>query len=102
VVDRQVWGRLSIVGRNGAQLGACVVSGEGAPDLGAVDEIARFCLLATRLGGRAVFEVVSPGLLELVGLAGLSVEVSGEPELSEQVLGVEQVEEGIDRRDPAS
>lgn len=102
MVDRQVWGRLRLVGPAGDRLGACVVGGTGSPDLGAVDEVARFCLLASRLGGHAVFETVSPELLDLVGLAGLTVEVHGEPEFCEQVLDVEKCQEGVDGGDPSA
>jgi hypothetical protein len=89
MVDRQVWGRLRLVGPDGDELGDCVVTGIGAPDLAAVDEVARFCLSASRVGGCAVFETVSAELLELVGLAGLRVDVRGEAEVSEQILDVE-------------
>jgi hypothetical protein len=77
------WGVLSLVGADGAVLATLVVDGRGRPDLGAVDDVARFQLRAERLGGQAVIETASPFLLELLELAGLSVEVRRQPETGE-------------------
>ena len=101
MVDRQIWGRLRLVGPDGDQLGTWVVAGAGSADLAAVDEVARACLLASRMGGRVVFETACPELLELVSLAGLCLEMSREAEGSEKVLGVEEVKERTDRVDPS-
>jgi hypothetical protein len=51
--------------------------GRGAPDLGALEDVARLALLAERLGGRIALAEVSPTMRELLELAGLSVEVEG-------------------------
>jgi hypothetical protein len=92
------WGVLSLVGSDGAVLGTLVLDGPGRPNLRAVDDVARFQLRAERLGARAVIETASPFLLELLELAGLSVEVRRQPESGEN-RG--RVEERVDPRDPA-
>jgi len=92
------WGVLSLVGRDGLVLATLVLDGLGGPDLGAVDDVARFQLEAVRLGGRALFETASPFLLELLQLAGLSVEVRRQPEGGKDRA---RVQEGVDGRDPA-
>jgi hypothetical protein len=51
------------------------MEGCGCPDLGAVDQLARFALTAGRRGERLVLHDVSPELAELLELAGLPVEV---------------------------
>jgi hypothetical protein len=48
------------------------VAGAGAPDLAAVDRVARLALWAKRMGGRLVISELSPRLRELLDLAGLS------------------------------
>lgn len=68
------WCRVTVVGPDGAELARCVLMGPGAPDLGAVNDVARLALLAIRLKGGIVLAEVSPGLralLELTGLCGL-------------------------------
>jgi hypothetical protein len=91
------WGVLTLVGADGAVLGTLVVDGPGRPDMGAVDDVARFRLRAERLGGQAVIETASPFLLELLELAGLSVEVRRQPEAGED-RG--RAQEGVDSGDP--
>lgn len=100
----QLWCRVRVVGTDGAELARCVLEGPGAPDLGAVDDLARLVLLAGRFGGGIVLAEVSPtlgALLELAGLrvelGGLRVEVEGQAELGEQPIGVQ---EGQEERHP--
>jgi hypothetical protein len=73
----ELWCRVTVVGSDGAKLARCVLEGLGAPDLGAVDDVARLALLAGRLGGGIVLADVSPALRALLELAGLRVEVDG-------------------------
>ena len=76
----------------------CDVSSITHPDLGTVDELARRCLDATRLGRRLTVDGASPelwGLLDLVGLAErlgavVSVERERESEEREHPRGVEE------------
>lgn len=94
------WCRITAFDAGGRVTASWVLSGEGAPDLGAVDSIAKQALAATRAGGRVVLADVIPGLRELLLLAGLPVEVEGlpvevdgQPEGRKQALRVEEVEE---------
>jgi len=66
------------------------LAGEGAPDLAFVAALARFQLIVRRAGGRVWLEDVSSPLAEVLDLAGLRVEVGGQPEGREQVLGVQE------------
>jgi hypothetical protein len=52
-----------------------VLEGDGAPDLGAIDELARWVLLAKRAGGKLTVDHVSREMAELIDLSGLDVEV---------------------------
>lgn len=88
----------------GAVLASVLLEGEGAPDLGAVDEVARCALLAQRAGLRAVISELSlemRRLLELAGLlAALVVEVERQPEGGEEALFVEESQEETHLSDP--
>ncbi len=70
-----------------------VLEGPGAPDLAAVDDLARWQLLGHRLGGRVVVDQVAPQMTQLLELAGLGVEVQWQAEGWEQPIVVQQVEE---------
>ena len=87
------WCRITAFDAGGRTTASWVVRGEGAPDLAAVDAIAKQALAATRAGGHLVLAEVVPALRELLVLAGLAVEVEGQPESREQALVVEEVEE---------
>ncbi len=89
----QLWCRVTLVAPDGTELGACELEGAGSPDLSAVDVVARLALLAKRLGGTVTLRAVSPGMRELLDLAGLGVEMAGQAEGGEEVLVVEEVEE---------
>jgi hypothetical protein len=100
----QLWCRVTVVGVDGAELARCVLEGPGAPDLSAVDDVARLALAAGRLGGAVVLTELSPelrALFELAGLrlgvAGLRVEVEGQTEFGEEPVGVQ---EGQEERHP--
>jgi len=90
------WGRVVFVGSNDVELAAWVVGGAGAPDLTAVDSLARSHLLARRLGGSICLRCVCGELGELLDLVGLRGEVGWEAEGGEEV----GVEEGVEPRDP--
>jgi hypothetical protein len=87
------WAVVTILGAGDVELGRTRLAGDGAPDVGVVDDIGRLALLARRLGGRTVLSFASRDLLELVELAGLPVELEWEPELGKEALGVEEGEE---------
>jgi len=91
------WALVVLVGSDGADIAAWSIEGPGAPDLAAVDALARTQLRARRLGGAIHLRHGSKELLELLDLVGLRREVGGEPEGGEEVLGVE---EGVESRDP--
>jgi hypothetical protein len=73
----ELWCRVTIVGPGDLELGAFALKGPGDPDVGAVDDVARFVLLAKRLGGRLVLTDLSTKLRELLDLAGLPAELAG-------------------------
>ena len=87
----QLWCRVKVVGPGGDRLACCVLEGPGAPDLGAVDAVARLALLARRLGGRTSCSRRSRLPCERCStLAGLAVEMEGQAELGEEPLGVQE------------
>lgn len=73
------------------------LTGSGEPDLGDVEELALMKLAATRIGGRIVLDAACPHLVELLELAGLSVEVRGKAEHRKDLLGAQ---EGVEPDDP--
>jgi hypothetical protein len=91
----ETWCRVTIVGPDGSELARRVLSGPGAPDLGAVDDVARLALAAGRHGCAIVLAEVCPALRELLELAGLGVEVEGQAELGEEPFGVQEGQEEI-------
>jgi hypothetical protein len=93
------WCRITILGPDGTAVVRCVLEGVGAPDLGAVDDVARRALLAARSGGSVVLDDISPLMRELLDLAGLCVEVQGKAELRKEALGVQECQEETHRRD---
>jgi len=95
------WCRLTVTGQDGTVLARTVLQGSGAPDLGAVDEVARWALWATRVGASVRLGDVAPELAELLRLAGLAVHVEGEPEGREEPLGVHEGEEELHPGDAA-
>jgi hypothetical protein len=93
------WCRITIVDADGSVMGSSVLEGQGGPDLGTVDDIARLALVAARLGGSVVLDDVSPAMRELLELAGLCVEVERKAEFGEEPLGVQEGQEEIHPRD---
>src|ERR1700686_2173930 len=90
-----VWCRITVVGPGGVTVARSVLRGPGAPDLGAVDDVARLTLLAQRSGVAVVLTEVAPALSALLELAGLGVEVEGQAELREEALGVQEGQEEV-------
>lgn len=94
------WCRISLNHPDGETLARVDVAGSGGPDVGAVDVVARFALLAVRIGALLVVEDAPPELRRMLELAALGVEVKGQPEAGEETLGLEQVQEEAHLRDP--
>ena len=90
------WGRIVYVGGRVPTIGWVVV-GYGRPDLATLDGLARMQLAARRLGGAIRITEMCPDLAELVDLAGLRRELTGEAEEGEDAIGVE---ERVNRGDP--
>ena len=66
-----------MVGADGSVLSGRAFGGPGAPDIDAVDQVARLVLRWRRLGARVTLRDVSPEMRELLELAGLAVEMEG-------------------------
>ena len=98
----ELWCRVTVVGPDGSEVLSGALQGEGRPDLGTVDAVARLALHAARLGGALAITDLSPDLRALLDLAGVVVEVGGEPEGGEQSLGIEEVEEELHPDDPTT
>jgi hypothetical protein len=87
---QELWGKLRLVAPDGTVLAFCRVRGFGRPDLGAVNEVGRIQLLATRIDAGVAFETICPALVELLDLAGLTVEMCRQSEGGEDLRGVEK------------
>jgi len=98
----QRWCQATVVGADGAVLAGCVLAGRGAPDLGAVDEVARLALLAARHEGRVVLAEVSAAMRELLELAGLEVEMEGQSEPRKEPFLIQEGQEEVQPRDLSS
>ena len=77
MAEAELWCRMTIVGPGDLELAAFALKGPGDPDIGAVDDVARFVVLAKRLGGRLVLTELSTKLRALLDLTGLPAEVAG-------------------------
>jgi len=89
----RLWCRVTLIGPDGTELAWRELAGPGAPDLAAVDQVARLALLARRLEGHIAVRDVSSSLRELLELAGLPVEMEGQAELGKETLRIQQGEE---------
>jgi hypothetical protein len=92
------WARVVVTWPDGGRLEA-IVTGDGAPGLAAVDRLGHLVVMVRRTGGTIRLEEASGRLSDLLELAGLRVEVGGQPEGRKQLLGVE---EGMDSGDPVA
>ena len=54
------------------------LAGDGPPDLSVVEALARYQLMIRRAGGRMWLQDLSPELAELLDLAGLHDEMTGQ------------------------
>jgi len=72
-----LWARLVTAGADGTHQ-VVPLAGDGPPDLAVVEALARCQLMARRAGGRMWLEDLSPELAELLDLAGLREEVTGQ------------------------
>jgi hypothetical protein len=66
-----------MVGPDGVALACGLFEGPAAPDMSAVDDVARLALMAKRLGGSILLTEVSADLRALFELAGLGLEMEG-------------------------
>lgn len=102
----RVWCRVTALAGDGGTSRHWVIRGTDEPDLAMVDRLARCALAASRTGGRLLLDHVAPELRELLGLVALglasdgTVEVQREPELREQPLRVDEMEEEGHLGDP--
>ena len=95
----EVWCRVTVFGPDGSALRRWTLGGCAAPDLAAIDHMARLRLEVGRRGGSVAISDVSvqlAALLELVGLGRLRGQMSGQTESREQPVGVQ---ERVDRAD---
>ncbi|HLM96071.1 MAG TPA: hypothetical protein VK283_07130 [Acidimicrobiales bacterium] len=79
------WARVVLAWTDDSVL-VTILSGQGAPDLSMVDDLARLQLAVRRAGGRMHLEDVAPALSRLLDLAGLGRKVRGEAEGREDPL----------------
>ncbi|MCP3818949.1 STAS domain-containing protein [Streptomyces sp. A3M-1-3] len=86
----QLLALLDDTGGRGARVVDCDVGALTAPDLAAVDVLARLQLTARRAGCRIRLRHPSGRLRALLALVGLGVEVLGEAEEREPPLGVQE------------
>ena len=84
------------IGPGGSPVVTWIVMAARPPDLGHVDLVARLRLAAGRAGAGGVWVELSPGLAELLELAGLG-QMGREPEDGEDLGGVQ---EGVIGGDP--
>ncbi len=89
MVDDVPWARVVLAWTDDSVL-VTSLSGEGAPDLSVVDDLARLQLAVRRAGGRMHIEDVAPALSRLLDLAGLRREVGGEAEGREDPLDLQE------------
>ncbi len=89
----QAWCRIRLVGADATELACCTLRGPGAPDLGAVDEVARLSLLAKHLGVEILLTDVTQELRSLLDLAGLDVEMERQFEVGKEPLGIQEGQE---------
>jgi hypothetical protein len=95
----QPWCRITLLWPDGTVRVHHILEGPGAPDIGAVEEVARLALWALQDGGSVELSEVSPELDELLEVSGLRVEMERETEGGKEALGVEEVEEEAHSRD---
>jgi hypothetical protein len=93
------WCRVLVLDDGGRELVDATFEGRTVP-LEAVDVVSVLALHARRRGGSVRVLWADPALASLLALAGLPLEVRGEPEEREQPLGLEQRQEERHLGDP--
>lgn len=91
--DERVWCQVRVVSAGGTVLARRTLAGAGSPDLRVLEELARLALVTQRSHGFMWVEHLAPELAELIDLAGLGVQVQGQPETREEPLGVQEGQE---------
>jgi len=100
MVSIQVWCRITLASVDGTVFASWVLEGQGSPDLGTVEDLARLKLLMGRIGGSITLTELSPSLRGLLDLTGIGVEMEGQAERGEEALGVQRSEEEMHPGDP--
>lgn len=90
MADDEEWGTIVLLVADQTVVASWPLRGEGRPDLGAVDVVARWARTARRMGCSIRVRGACGELRDLLDLAGLWREVVGEPEGGEKT-GVEKV-----------
>jgi hypothetical protein len=98
----QPWCRITLAGIDGSVFASWVLEGQGSPDLGTVDGLARLKLLMGRIGGSVTLTELSPSLQDLLDLTGIGVEMEGQSEFGEETLGVQLSDEELHPGDPSA
>lgn len=93
----EAWCRVTVIGPGGATLSSWLLAGDGRPDLGDIDHLARLQLSVVREGDALILTDVGSALGDLLDLVGLRRQLCGQPEGREDPF---DVEERADRRDP--
>ena len=99
MAEMRRWCRVNVVGPDGSVMTTYPLDGRGSPDVADVDIVARWALVASRLGCRLRLTEVDPAMGELLELAGLGVEVERQAEVGEEPLGGHGAQEEIHPRD---
>ena len=94
----EAWCRVTVVGPGGSILSSWLLAGDGWPDLGDIDHLARLQLSVVRDGDAMVLSDVGSSLGALLDLVGLRGQMCGQPERREDPL---HIEERAERRDPS-
>ena len=97
----KLWCRVTIIGRDGSVLLSSVLTGRGVPDLGAVDQVAQFALLAKRVESHIELSQLTPAMRDLVALSGLGIEMEREAEEGKEFLEIQQAQEEAHPGDPS-
>ena len=94
-----LWCRLTLFAPDGSAVGSWTLRGEGAPDIGTVDRLARVFLAARSVGCTAVLTDAAPALADVFELAGLGA-LHGQMR-RESERGEHPRHGALERREPA-
>jgi hypothetical protein len=93
--ETELWCRVTVVEADGSEVARFELEGPGSPELSALDHVARMALLARRHGGEIIISDIAEPLCRLFELAGLTLQVKGQPEEGEEALGVHHGQEEL-------